>query len=151
MNASFDLCRADTATRQPVIDGRNSPAEPTGQEKAMFTTPARQGTPPRMPARKVGARLRRFAAVLAAVTSGLLASVAIVPAAFARMEPDPGAGYVSTRVARVPATTVRVVTAGGMPGWQITVIALGAALLAATAAVLLYRALAARRSAPVTA
>jgi hypothetical protein len=88
---------------------------------------------------------------LAAVTSGLLASVAIVPAAFARMEPDPGAGYVSTRVTRVPATTVRVVTAGGMPGWQITVIALGAALLAATAAVLLYRALAARRSAPVTA
>jgi hypothetical protein len=117
----------------------------------MFTTPAHQGTRPRMTARHAGARLRRFAAILAAVTSGLLASVAIVPAAFARMEPDPGEGYVSTRVARVPATTVRVVTAGGMPGWQITAIALGAALLAATAAVLLYRALAARRSAPVTA
>ena len=117
----------------------------------MFTTPTFQGTPPRIPARKGGGRLRRFAAVLAAVTSGLLASVAIVPAAFARIEPDPGEGYVSTRVARVPATTVRVVTAGGMPGWQITAIALGAALLAATAAVLLYRVLAARRSAPVTA
>ena len=112
----------------------------------MFTTPAHQGTRPRMTARHAGARLRRFAAILAAVTSGLLASVAIVPAAFARMEPDPGAGYVSTRVAQVPATTVRVVTTGGMPGWQITLIALGAALLAATVAVLLYRALAARRT-----
>ena len=112
----------------------------------MFTTPAHQGTRPRMTARHAGARLRRFAAILAAVTSGLLASVAIVPAAFARIEPDPGEGYVSTRVARVPATTVRVVTAGGMPGWQITLIALGAALLAATAAVLLSRALSARRT-----
>jgi hypothetical protein len=39
-----------------------------------------------------------------------------------------------------------VVTAGGMPGWQITVIALGAALVAATAAVLLDRARAARQA-----
>jgi hypothetical protein len=38
-----------------------------------------------------------------------------------------------------------------MPGWQITLIALGAALLAATAAVLLYRALATRRSVALTA
>lgn len=117
----------------------------------MFTTSARRGTRPRMTARHAGARLRRFAAVLAAVASGLLASFAVVPAAFARIEPDPGGGYAPTRVARVPATTVRVVTAGGMPGWQITVIALGAALLAATAAVMLYRALAARRSVAVTA
>ncbi|MFZ0190569.1 MAG: hypothetical protein WAL72_26930 [Streptosporangiaceae bacterium] len=117
----------------------------------MFTIPARQGTRPRMTARHAGARLRRFAAVLAAVTSGLLASIAIVPAAFATLEPDPGTENGPTRVARVPAITVRVVTAGGMPGWQIILIALGAALLAATAAVLLYRALAARRSAAVTA
>jgi len=117
----------------------------------MFTTPARHGTRPRMTARHAGARLRRFAAVLAAATSGLLASLAIVPAAFARMEPDPGSGYAPTHVARIPASTVRVVTAGGMPGWQITVIALGAALFAATAAVLLYRALTARRSVAVTA
>jgi hypothetical protein len=34
-----------------------------------------------------------------------------------------------------------------MPGWQITLIALGAALVAATAAVLLDRARAARRAA----
>jgi hypothetical protein len=45
------------------------------------------------------------------------------------------------------APTVRVVTENGMPGWQITLIALGAALVAATAAVLLDRARAARRAA----
>ena len=44
-----------------------------------------------------------------------------------------------------------MVTAGGMAGWQITVIALGAALVAAIAAVLLDRALAARRATSTTA
>ena len=39
-----------------------------------------------------------------------------------------------------PAPAVRVVTAGGMAGWQITLIALGAALVAAAAAVVLDRA-----------
>ena len=43
-----------------------------------------------------------------------------------------------------------VVPGGGMAGWQITLIALGAALVAATAAVPLDRARAARRSAPAT-
>ena len=51
--------------------------------------------------------------------------------------------------ADVPAPPVRVVT-GGMAGWQITLIALGAALVAATAAVVLDRARAARRSASAT-
>jgi hypothetical protein len=45
--------------------------------------------------RHASARLRRLATVLAAVICGLLASAAAVPAAFARMEPDPGAGYVA--------------------------------------------------------
>ena len=48
-----------------------------------------------------------------------------------------------------PATITRVITTGGMPGWQITLIALAAALVAATAAVLLDRTLARRR--PVSA
>jgi hypothetical protein len=43
-----------------------------------------------------------------------------------------------------------VVTASGMPGWQITLIALGAALVAGTAAVLLDRTRAARRAASAT-
>jgi hypothetical protein len=44
---------------------------------------------------------------------------------------------------------VHTVVAGGMPGWQIALIALAAALVAATAAVLVDRAWAARRK-PVT-
>jgi hypothetical protein len=46
----------------------------------------------------------------------------------------------------VPATTVRVVSTGGMAGWQITLIAAGAAVAAAVAAVVLDRARAARRA-----
>jgi hypothetical protein len=45
---------------------------------------------------------------------------------------------------------VRTVVIGGMPGWQIALIAAGAALLAALVALLAYRAWAARRK-PVTA
>jgi hypothetical protein len=116
----------------------------------MFADLSRQGTHPLTAARRRGARLRRLIGVLAAVTCGLLASAAIVPAAFAMVVPVGGGGGETNGVAPVPATTVRVVTAGGMAGWQITLIALGAALLAAAAAVLLDRALAARRAAPAT-
>ena len=42
------------------------------------------------------------------------------------------------------------VPAGGMPGWQITLIAVAAALVTATAAVLLDRTRASRRSASAT-
>ena len=43
-----------------------------------------------------------------------------------------------------------MIAAGGMPGWQITLIALAAALVAATAAVFLDRTRASRRSASAT-
>ena len=43
-----------------------------------------------------------------------------------------------------------MITAGGMPGWQITLIAVAAALVAAAAAVFLDRARASRRSASAT-
>jgi hypothetical protein len=46
--------------------------------------------------------------------------------------------------ASVPAQ-VRTIVVGGMPGWQIALIAVGAALLAAALAVLADRVLAARR------
>ena len=111
----------------------------------MFTTRARQGTHPLPGARNATARLRRSVAVLAALIVGLLASAATVPAAFA-MIPDPGDATGSAGVAPVQAPAVRVVVTGGMAGWQITSIALGAALLAAAAAVLLYRALAVRKA-----
>jgi hypothetical protein len=96
--------------------------------------PYRQPTRPRAVAPKAGTRLRRLVAVLAGVTAALLASVATIPAAFASVEPD-------------PARTGRVATAGGMPGWQTALIALGAVLLVVAAAVLLDRALATRRAA----
>jgi hypothetical protein len=97
-------------------------------------------------------RIRRLVSVLAGLAGVLLASVAAVPAAFAGTDPIPdppgyvGDPYIGTSpVAPVPAAAVRVISTGGMPGWQITLIAIGAALLAATVAVLLDRAWAARR------
>jgi hypothetical protein len=44
-----------------------------------------------------------------------------------------------------PTTVVRTVVVGGMPGWQIAAIVIAAALVAATAAVLLDRVRPARR------
>ena len=86
--------------------------------------------------------IRRALAVLAGLTAAVLA-LGATPA-FARLEPDPGAGYVAP--ASVPAQA-RTIVVGGMPGWQIALIAVGAALLAAALAVLADRVLAARRRA----
>ncbi len=98
--------------------------------------------------------IRRLASVLAGLAGVLLASAAAVPAAFAGTNPIPdppgyvGDPYIGTSpVAPVPATTVHVINTGGMPGWQITLIAIAAALLTATVAVLLDRARATRRNA----
>ena len=93
--------------------------------------------------------IRRFAAVVA----GLAAAVLLATPAFAMMVPNPADAY-SGHVApiSVPAQVqVRTIVAGGMPGWQIALIAVGAALLAAALAVLADRALAARRRAVTTA
>ncbi len=86
-------------------------------------------------------RIRRFLGVLAGLGGTLLACAATGPATLAEQVPPAGGGT------GIPPALVRVVTEGGMAGWQITLIALGAALLAATAAVLLDRARAARRGA----
>ncbi len=69
--------------------------------------------------------------------------------AFARLEPDPGAGYVAP-ASVPPPVQVRTIVAGGMPGWQIALIAIGAALVAAAAAIFLDRMLASRRGATAT-
>jgi hypothetical protein len=93
------------------------------------------------PARTIGARLRRVAAVLAAVACALLAWAAAAPAAFATPTPlpPPGGPYGPATAVPVPATIIRVVTTGGMAGWQITLIAAGAALAAAATVMLIYR------------
>ena len=56
----------------------------------MFTHLPHHGPHPHTAAWQAAARLRRLAAVLTAVTCGLLASAAIVPAAFAMVAPNPG-------------------------------------------------------------
>ena len=48
----------------------------------------------------------------------------------------------------VPPPPVQTVVVGGMPGWQIALIAIGAAVVAAAVAVLLDRARATRRHQP---
>jgi hypothetical protein len=85
--------------------------------------------------------------LLAAVIAGLLAPVAAATAAFA--QPIPIGNDGTTTVAPGPASTVQVISTG-MAGWQIALIAVGAALAAAAAAVLLDRKLAGRRTAPST-
>jgi hypothetical protein len=86
---------------------------------------------------------RIFAAVV--TLAGTVLALATAPAAFAH--PLPPADCCVTGAA----TGVTVITGGGMPGWQITLIAVGAALIAAVLAVLLDRAWAARKTHPATA
>ena len=82
--------------------------------------------------------VRSLAGILAA-----LAAAAAAPAAFAHPVPlAPG------RDATGPPPPVHTIVAGGMPGWQIALIAVATAVLAAAIAVLLDRARAARRHQP---
>lgn len=108
--------------------------------------------PRRRIARSGGVRLRRLGTVLAAFTGAVLASAADIPAASAGIVvPGPGGQYGPAGVTPVPGTGMRVITAGGMAGWQIALIAASAAVVAATAAVCLDRALTAHRAGPVIA
>jgi hypothetical protein len=115
----------------------------------MFADLTRRGTHPHAAALKAGTRLRALAAALAAVTIGLLAYAATVPAASAAevRVPQPVSGFELGRFGPVfPAATSAATT--GMPGWQITPSALGAALAAAAVAIVPARARAARRAVP---
>jgi hypothetical protein len=89
--------------------------------------------------------------VICGLLASAAASAAIVPAASAAIlgRPDPG-GPGGTRLIPVPATIVREIHVGGMAGWQIGLIAVGTALMAAVVAVLLDRTLSNRRAAYAT-
>ena len=88
--------------------------------------------------------LRRIFAAVATLAGAVLA-LATAPAAFARPLPPPDCCVTG---ADAPVT---VITTGGMPGWQIALIAVGAALAGAAMAVLLDRAWAARKTRAATA
>jgi hypothetical protein len=93
--------------------------------------------------------IRRVAGVLAGLAAAL-AALGATPAS-AMVVPAPG-GPAGAPVPPAQASAqVHTIIAGGMPGWQITLIAIGAALVAATVAVLLDRARATRRNAVTTA
>jgi len=83
--------------------------------------------------------VRRLAGTLAALTATLLATATAAPAAFALPQPPMGGGDAT------PPPPAQTVVVGGMPGWQIALIAIGAALVAAAVAVFLDRARATRR------
>jgi hypothetical protein len=79
-------------------------------------------------------RIRRLAAILAGLAGALLAVAAVAPAALADPFPPRPPGWDKHPPLPPPGAGIHVVVVGGMPGWQIALIAIGAALLAATAA-----------------
>jgi hypothetical protein len=85
--------------------------------------------------------VRRVAGALTVLAAALLAAASAAPAAFALPVPPVGGGDGIP----LPPPQVRTVVVGGTPGWQIALIAAGAAILAAAVAVILDRALAARQ------
>ena len=88
--------------------------------------------------------VRRLAGILAVLATTLLATAATTaPAAFALPIPPVGGGD-----GTVQPPPVQTVIVGGMPGWQIALIAVAAAVLAAAIAVFLDRARATRRHQP---
>jgi len=88
--------------------------------------------------------VRRTACIVIAVCSSLFGVVLFVPSAFARIVRPPGGASPAVLPQAHPAV-VHAVVSGGMAGWQIALVALGAALVAATVAVLVDRARTAHR------
>jgi Zn-dependent protease with chaperone function len=92
----------------------------------------------------ISTRSRRTVGLLTALGAVLVTFASTATAALATGFPSPNGGGIYDPVQT--STTVPVVTVvGGMPGWQIALIAIGAALVAALVAVLAYRAWTARR------
>jgi branched-subunit amino acid ABC-type transport system permease component len=96
--------------------------------------------------------IRRLVGVLTGLAGALAAAVAGTSAAFAATGTYPPPGPVSHGPAAPPVLTqTHAAVTGGMAGWQIALIAVGAAILGAVVAVLVERALATRRHRPATA
>jgi hypothetical protein len=84
---------------------------------------------------RLGAVLASLAVIAVSFASSALASTSMIPVG--------GSG--GSGGATAPATVVRTVVVGGMPGWRIAAIAVAAALVTAIAAVLVERSRTARR------
>ena len=91
--------------------------------------------------------LSRLGAVLASLAI-IAVSLASSASASTSMFPEPGSDGGTGPVTPAPVTEVHTVIVGGMPGWQIALIAVVAALFTAIAAVLVERSRTARRRAP---
>jgi len=91
--------------------------------------------------------IRRLATAVAGLALTWLGLAVAAPAAFAVTEPAPDGGSAGGPASSGIVTVTRTVVVGGMPGWQIALIAVGAALAAAGLAVLTYRARSGRKSA----
>lgn len=98
--------------------------------------------------------IRRVLTALAAFAGALVAFTAVAPAAFAYHLPPSGGGGATILATPSPPgwnkhpplhAGAHTAVIGGMPGWQIFLIAAGAALAAAAVAVLLDRAWVARK------
>jgi hypothetical protein len=111
------------------------------------------------PIRTIG----RLACMLAGLAAALAMAVAVAPAAFAATRVYPPPDPAATPVSPLPTPPAGPLSrfepvdhayhglAGGVPGWQIALIAVGAAIVGAVVGVLLDRARAARRHRPATA
>jgi hypothetical protein len=88
-------------------------------------------------------RIHRIAAILGGLAASVLVTVTGASAALAYPVPPAGG---PARPVHPP--RVQTIVAGGMPGWQIALIAIGAAILAAALAVTLDRARTAHRRLP---
>lgn len=98
--------------------------------------------------------IRRLIRILAGLAGALVALGLAAPAAFAKVVPNPGpAGRFEPYTVTPPQDPAHVNAAVtvGMPGWQITLIAVGAAILGALVAVLVDRARSSRRLQATTA
>jgi hypothetical protein len=105
-------------------------------------------------------RIHRSIRVLAGLSAGVVVALAVgVPAALATPTPPsvqlprflPCSPMCENGLHTVVPAHIHPAVTGGMPGWQITLIAIGAALLAAAVALVLDRAWIARRRATATA
>jgi len=103
--------------------------------------------------------IHRSIRVLAGLLLGVMASLAVgTPAALATTTPPPSppprflpcSPTCAPGLHSVARAHIHTAVTGGMPGWQITLIAIGAALLAAAVALVLDRAWIARRGATAT-